>query len=242
MDRRDSLKTLLMGSLGAGMLITDVEAETNAASEAAKQFKLLANAEGNWDYGRTQKEKERDEELFSRQFFTDHELTTIAVLCDLILPATNTAGSATDAEVPAFIEFIAKDMSYLKTPLRGGLMWLDNHSKKLHKKTFADLNEVQQKAILDTIAYPETEEDVLKPGISFFREMRNLTLTGYYTTEMGYNDLGYEGNTPNVWDGVPEDVLKDHGLSYEEEWLTKCIDQDTRTEIAKWDEEGNLLN
>lgn len=66
--------------------------------------------------------------------------------------------------------------------------------------------------------------------------------TGYYTTRMGIDDLGYKGNTPNVWDGVPEEVLREHGMSYEKKWLTKCMDQDKRTELARWDEKGNLIS
>jgi hypothetical protein len=58
---------------------------------------------------------------------------------------------------------------------------------------------------------------------------------------MGIKDLGYKGNKPNVWDGVPQEVLDKHGVSYEKEWLAKCIDQSTRGDLAKWDEEGNLL-
>ncbi|MEE9373520.1 MAG: hypothetical protein V3V00_10755 [Saprospiraceae bacterium] len=71
--------------------------------------------------------------------------------------------------------------------------------------------------------------------------MRNLTLTGYYTTKMGIDDLGYVCNRPNVWDGVPQDVLDKHGLSYPTEWLPKFVDQSKRNVQAKWDEDGNLL-
>jgi hypothetical protein len=78
-------------------------------------------------------------------------------------------------------------------------------------------------------------------GIVFFDLMRNLTLTGYYTTKMGLDDLGYTGNFANVWDGVPAEVLADHDVDYDEEWLAKCVDQNERMTIAEWDEDGNLL-
>ena len=71
--------------------------------------------------------------------------------------------------------------------------------------------------------------------------MRNLTMTGYYTSEWGIKDLGYQGNQPNVWDGVPQDVLDQHGVAYDPEWIAKCINQDTRGDIATWDDDGNLL-
>ena len=81
----------------------------------------------------------------------------------------------------------------------------------------------------------------MAPGIKFFELMRNLTLTGYYTTRMGMDDLGFVGNFPNTWDGVPEEVLKDHDVAYDPEWLAKCVDQSKREVIAEWDDQGNLL-
>ena len=59
---------------------------------------------------------------------------------------------------------------------------------------------------------------------------------------MGIDDLGYVGNTPNVWDGVPQEVLDEHGLAYDPVWLAKCVDQSKRGDIAKWDAEGNLIS
>ena len=46
---------------------------------------------------------------------------------------------------------------------------------------------------------------------------------------------------PNIWDGVPQDVLDEIGLSYDPAWIAKCVDQEKRNETAVWDEEGNLL-
>ena len=37
--------------------------------------------------------------------------------------------------------------------------------------------------------------------------MRDLTVTGFYTTKMGYDDVGFVGNKPNQWNGVPPEVL-----------------------------------
>ena len=78
-------------------------------------------------------------------------------------------------------------------------------------------------------------------GIAFFSLIRDLVVTGYFTSAVGLKDLGYQGNSPNVWDGLPDEVLKDHDVAYDEAWLAKCIDQNQRNEVAKWDENGNLL-
>ena len=234
MDRRESLKSLLVGSFAGGALLQGC---TPPAAEPG-----VAQAEPqSQGYGRTEKEKLRDEKVQSEQFFTEHELETIAVLCDIILPAADQYGSATDAGVPDFIEFMAKDMPNHQLPLRGGIMWLDHQANKAYNKVFKACTEEEQKALCDLIAYPDQVKPEMEQGAKFFNLVRNLTLTGYYTTKMGIEELGYKGNSPNVWDGVPEEVLKKHGLSYEKEWLAKCIDQEKRMDLARWDEEGNLI-
>lgn len=81
----------------------------------------------------------------------------------------------------------------------------------------------------------------MQPGVTFFNKMRDLTLTGYFTSKMGIADLGYQGNSPNVWDGVPAEVLKDHDVDYDPEWVAKCLDVSKRMDTAKWDDDGNLL-
>ena len=194
-------------------------------------------------YGRLPKEIERDQKLMAEIYLNEHELATIAVLCDIILPATDMAGSATDAEVPEFIDFIVKDMPHHQLPMRGGLMWLDIESNRRFNKTFLTCTDAEQIEIVEDIAYPDEEgkKPEMAPGIKFFNLMRNLTVTGYYTTKMGFDDLGYVGNRPNIWDGVPEEVLADHDVELDPEWAAKCIDQSTRETIAEWDDEGNLL-
>lgn len=234
MDRRESLKTLLVGSFAGGLLLNGCHPEVNSETVVVK--------EEPDKYGRTPQEAAYDQKLLSEQFFNEHELKTIAVLTDLILPASSTAGSATDAGVPEFVEFMAKDIPAYKLPLRGGIMWLDNRAIRLYQSDFISCNDTEQKALLDEIAYPDKASAGVEQGVKFFSLMVNLTLSGYYTTKMGIEDLGYKGNTPNVWDGVPEEVLREHGMSYEQEWLAKCVDQSKRTELARWDDDGNLLS
>lgn len=236
MDRRKSIKSILLGGVAGGLAVHGCSpAPENAES------KEIQGAEFN--YARTPEEKELLAELQEEEFFNPHEMETIAVLCALILPANEEFGSATDAGAPEFIEFMAKDYPPFQTTLRGGLMWLDHKSNTEYGTEFKATPEMQQKELLDSIAFydPEVPLDNQALEIQFFALMRNLTLTGYYTTKMGIEDLGYKGNMPNVWDGVPQDVLEQHGVAYEEEWLAKCIDQSKRGIIAEWDENGNLL-
>ena len=170
-------------------------------------------------------------------------METIAVLSTIILPPREPNGGPIEAEVPEFIEFMGKDIPELQLTLKGGLMWLDHKSNADFGTEFKLVTLDQQKQILDTICYHDIDKplDVQPLEIQFFYLMRGLTVCGYYSSKVGVAELGYKGNTPNVWDGVPEDVLEQHGVAYDREWVAKCIDHSTRNEIATWDEKGNLL-
>lgn len=235
MDRRESLRSIILASLAGGLAVhgcaPNAEETLAEASSTVKHF------------GRTPEEKELIEKLNAEQFLNEHELATITVLCNLILPPLEPYGGIVEAEVPEFIEFIAKDIPELQTLLRGGLMWLDHKSNTAFELEFKSAAEDQQKQILDEIAFydPYTPMDQQALEIQFFSLMRNLTLTGYYTSKVGIEELGYKGNMPNIWDGVPQEVLDQHGVSYDEEWLSKCVDQSRRGIVAEWDEDGNLL-
>jgi len=107
--------------------------------------------------------------------------------------------------------------------MRGGLRWLDLRALGNYQKPFRDLTSQQQLAIVDTIAYPKKAKPEDLQGVHFFTLMRNLTITGFYTTEIGFKDIGYVGNRPNQWNGVPPEVLKQHNLAYTEKELKECI-------------------
>ena len=166
-------------------------------------------------FGRTEYEKQRDAKLFAEQFFNKHEMATIAVLVDIIIPRDERSGSATDAGVPDFIEFMVKDQPYMQTPLRGGLAWLDNQALKRFGKNFIDLVPAQRIEIVEDIAYPQRKKPGMSQGIAFFTLMRNLTASGFWSSRIGIDDIGYAGNVPNNWDGPPAEVLKQYGLDQE---------------------------
>ncbi|HJN97091.1 MAG: Tat pathway signal protein [Gammaproteobacteria bacterium] len=235
MDRRETLKTLFLAPLAGGIIARSGQAKS--ASDVS--WTALPTS---YSYGRTEAEQQRDATLFAESYFREHELLTIAVLCDIILPSNHPNGGALDAGLPDFVEFMVKDRSRYKLPIRGGIAWLDNYAIEKFAADFITVSEPQRLAICDDIAYPDMEDAELQPGISFFSLMRNFTMTGYYTTELGLKDLGYVGNTPNVWDGVPERVLQQHGKQYDAQWLSKCVDQSRKEIIAEWDDDGNLTS
>ena len=237
MDRRASLKSILLGSVAGGLAVYGCKP---GGEEGLEEVQALVDERF---FGRTPEEKELIAELQAETFFNPHEMETIAVLSNLILPPNDTSGGATDAGVPEFIEFMAKDIPELQTTLRGGLMWLDHKSNTDFGTEFKRTAPENQKALLDTIAYYDAETPMAEHPleIQFFNLMRNLTVCGYYTSKIGIEELGYKGNMPNIWDGVPQEVLDKHGLAYDPEWEARCVDQSKRGIIAEWDEEGNLL-
>jgi hypothetical protein len=221
MDRRKSIKALIVGSVSTGVLVEACTTEEKKQPEAAAATGKEAPAS---TINRMKEETEHEKEVVAKTFFTPDEMATITILGDIIIPKDEVSGSASDAGVPAFIEFIVKEKPEHQTPLRGGLRWLDLQCLNRYGKAFKDCTQPQQTGMVDAIAYPKKAKPEMAQGVAFFNLMRNLTATGFYTSEIGVKDIGYIGNVPNQWNGVPEDVLKHHGLAYTEKELRECFD------------------
>jgi len=159
---------------------------------------------------------------YQRQTFDDHQWKTVCILSDLIIPADDRSGSATQAAVPEFLDdWIAfrteqDGNQNLRAEIFGGLMWLDRESQRLFQKDFADAAPDQQKQILDRLAYTERVAADDRPWAAFFNQFRSLTVSGFYSSKMGVADLPYLGNVaveewkgcdPKVW-AIIEDRMK----------------------------------
>lgn len=228
MDRRESLKTLLIGGAGTSLLLSCRLDENTDVSE------LTDIKEREFDYGRTPEEQAIIEELQEQEFYTEEEMKTIAVIADIIMPGDDTHKPASEVGVPEFIEFITKDIPEHKIPMRGGLRWLKNESHKRYEKDFLEISESDRIEIIEDIAYPADVKPEFSQGAQFFSRIRNLVTTGYFTSKEGIDYLGYVGNRPNVWDGVPQDVLDKHGLAYDEKMLKESIRPEERNDIMDW--------
>jgi len=225
MDRRKSIKALAVGTVSTGVLLNACKNDDTKATPVDAGAK---DGKPAFTLDRQPEEVERYKEVTSTTFFTPEEMATITILADIIVPKDDVSGSASDAKVAEFIEFIVKDIPEHQVPMRGGLRWLDLQSLKRTEKAFKDASHEQQIALVDAIAYPDKAAPDMKQGVSFFNKMRDLTLTGFYTTEIGGKDLGYVGNRPNQWNGVPDDVLKQYNLAYTEKELKECISFETK--------------
>ena len=154
------------------------------------------------------------------QFFTPSEWETVRVLVDYVIPKDARSGSATDAKVPEFMDFILADEDATpasRTAIRGGLAWLDAESRKRSGKSFVAASDAERRAILDDIAWPEKARPELSHGVAFFNRFRDLTASGFFSSAMGFEDLRYMGNTFNPeWNGCPPEALAKLGVSYSE--------------------------
>jgi gluconate 2-dehydrogenase gamma chain len=203
------------------------------------------------------------------KFFTPHEWATVRVLVDMVIPRDARSGSATDAQVPEFMDFVIDDpladpwsRERNKTQMRGGLAWLDREcARRFAGRRFLEATDAERRSVLDSIAYPKDKDatpersssyddvalpnksvelappegpapadaagtaatsetadealplDRLSHGVAFFSAFRDLTASGFWSSEMGVKDIEYIGNTfVAEWKGCPPEVLAKLGL------------------------------
>ena len=151
---------------------------------------------------------------FKPKFFSAHEYATVRMLVDIVIPKDDRSGSATDAGVPEFMDFIMGDEPTRQLAMRGGLAWLDRECVTRFDKTFVNCTDAERTQVLDAIAWPQTAAPELSHGVAFFNSFRDLTASGFWTSRMGIKDIGYVGNVyVPEWKGCPDEVVKKLGLA-----------------------------
>ena len=153
------------------------------------------------------------------KFFTAHEYATVRVLVDILIPADERSGSATDAKVPEFMDTLLADESVSdkarRVAMRGGLGWLDREAHERYAKTFVGCAAAERTAIVDDIAWPRKAKPEMSQGAAFFSSFRDLTASGFWSSPMGVKDLRYIGNTfVPEWKGCPPEALAKLGVNY----------------------------
>ena len=153
------------------------------------------------------------------KFFNKHEWATVAMLADYIIPRDERSGSATDAKVPEYMDFLLaeKDANPATgVAMHGGLAWLDTECRTRFGRTFLQSSMSQREGVLDDIAWPKNAKPGLSHGVAFFNSFRDLTAAGFFSSEMGHRDVKYQGNVFNPnWNGCPDEVLHQLGVSYD---------------------------
>ena len=196
-NRRSMLGLLGSVPLAAGFTWTDAEA-ASAAQAAQTARRQTAGAKA----------------AYKPKFFTAREYATVQVLVNLIIPKDARSGSATDAGVPEFMDFMMVDQPDRQTPMRGGLSWIDHECQERFDKRFLTCTAQERAAVLDDIAWPQKAKPEFAHGVAFFNSFRDLTAAGFFSSKMGVDDLKYMGNVVVAeWKGCPDEALKRLGVT-----------------------------
>jgi hypothetical protein len=201
MTRRAALQVFASAPVAAAMAWTPAEAD-----QAARRAQA-ARAGG-----------ETRRAPYQPKFFTAHEYATVGVLVDLIIPRDERSGSATEAGVPEFMDFMMLDEPRRQTAMRGGLALIDALCERRFDKRFIDCAEPERRALLDDLAFPAKATPETSQAVAFFTSFRDLTASGFWSSKMGVEDLRYVGNAyVREWKGCPDEALRKLGVSYETE-------------------------
>ncbi|MFN2399037.1 MAG: gluconate 2-dehydrogenase subunit 3 family protein [Gemmatimonadaceae bacterium] len=196
-DRRHAI-TLLAATPVAVLTLSRAELD-RAAQHARRALERLASRG----------------EAYAPKFFTAHEWRTVRMLSDLVIPRDRRSGSATDAGVPEFMDFIMTEYPASQKNMRDGLAWLDSECQRRHANTFVASTLKERTLVLDDIAWPRRARPEMKDGVTFFNSFRDLTASGFWSSRMGVKDLQYMGNTAIAeWKGCPPSALRKLGVSY----------------------------
>ena len=190
---------------------------------------------GEQVHGEAREEKERTG-AYRPKLFKPHEYRTIQRLAELIIPADERSGSAVDAGAPEFIDLLCSQNPELADIYTGGLLWLEARMRQQHGASFLEAAEEQQASLLDRLVEEGDPEKVegakatrygasedyqgfsnyrlqpvsdLAPGARFFEWLRKMTVDAFYTSPIGIEDVGYQGNKAVSRYEVPESIIQE---------------------------------
>lgn len=199
-SRRDALRALAVLPAAGAMALAPVSAGVDRANRWAEFLAAGGPA-------------------LAPRFFTAHEWKTVRLLSDYIIPRDARSGSATDAKVPEYMDYLLAEKSEPeedRVAMRGGLAWLDEYTRGRFGVSFAAATDAQRRAVLDDIAFPSRAARELSPGVAFFSMFRDMTASGFFSSAIGWQDLRYVGNTfVPEWRGCPPAALEKLGVSYD---------------------------
>lgn len=198
MKRREALGWLAAAPAAGALAWTDAEAR-DAFDQAAAARRAAARAKA----------------AFKPKFFTAAEYVMLVTLVDLIIPRDERSGSASDAGVPEFIDFLMADQPESQIAMRGGLARIDRLCLDRFDRGFMACAAGERTQVLDDIAFAGNAlaRPELSQAVAFFNSLRDLTATGFWTSRIGITDLHYTGNVYVAeWNGCPDEALKKLGL------------------------------
>lgn len=169
---------------------------------------LAATADAQHVHESIAQQKAADKGPYKPKALTAHEYATLQRLSDLIIPADEHSPGALEAGAADFIDFLCAATDEMRDIYTGGILWLDEEMKHRYDgKAFLEAAPAQQTAMLDLIAFRKNASPELNPGIQFFAFCRRMVADAYYTTPIGYKEVGYVGNGAMSHFSVPKEAL-----------------------------------
>lgn len=139
------------------------------------------------------------------QGFTAEDIAYLNEVGDTILPATATPG-AKAANVGQFMTVMVNDCydESQQKVFRDGLKKLNDASDKAYNMEFMKLDQKQRHDLLVTLdteqkAYMKTKKK--EDPSHYFRMMKELTMLGYFTSEIGCTQARRYKETPGKFEG-----------------------------------------
>jgi len=127
-------------------------------------------------------------------FLTPAEYQFVDELTETIIPADSHSGGAKAAKVVAYVDQMLRESvdNTQRSDFREGLRLLDQMIRHKTGKSFVESTSEERIAVLSVLS-KNISTDL--PEVRFFREIRQLTIRGYYTSKIGiHDDLDYRGN------------------------------------------------
>jgi gluconate 2-dehydrogenase gamma chain len=171
LNRRSALKRIAVGSAAAVTAPLWVEALVSAAGQHAAHYQQAAAKAAAW----------------VPKVLSPAQNQAVIALSEAIIPQTDTAGAA-KAGVNQFIDAVIADASAGdRQKFLDGLTWIDARSQRDAGAPFARASAEQQRALLSALS-TTTQSPQDAPGVEFFTAVKSLTITGYYTSEVGMRE------------------------------------------------------
>jgi hypothetical protein len=126
--------------------------------------------------------------MYRPQFFTAAEYATVERLTEMIIPSDGSPG-AREAGVAEFIDFMVASDPDVQYEFRMGLAGLNAHAEQTNGKRFGELTPEQQTSLLEPMGFKDKARLGEETGRHFFRTIREYTVTGFYTSEIGFKEL-----------------------------------------------------
>jgi hypothetical protein len=178
-------------------------------AKVAAGASIVAAADAQHVHESVAQQKTTQKGPYKPKALTAHEYATLQRLSDLIIPADDHSPGALAAAAADFIDFLCNASEEMRDIYTGGLLWVYETMKDRYAgKRFVEAAPEQQTALLDLIAWRKNASPELNPGIEFFAFCRRMVADAYYSSPIGYKELGFMGNGAMSRFSVPKEAVE----------------------------------